>query len=884
MIKKSTKNKSENTKYIGNYQIIKKIGEGSYAKIYKVKKDNSDTLYVLKNIPISEEDYSSMNEILNESSILSHCDNIYIIKYYDSFFYNGTFNIITEFCPYGDLFGYIKFYKVRGSRIEEKIIWIIFIQLSLGLGYLHHKKILHRDIKTKNIFIKNNLTVKIGDFGIAKILSSTSSYAHTFIGTPYYISPELCKDQPYNDKSDVWALGCVLYELCTLNHPFEGGTQVEIYEKIISQKFKSINPEYSSDLKKMIDLLLEKDEKKRPKMKDILKMKSVIYRANKYNIDLNIYDNDTIEEENNNINNNFKNKNKSENIEIENKNSIKNNYSSYNKNNFNNKDILKSSGKKEEKSPENYSNKAKKLKIENENRSSKLRIDNILKNQLKQKNSKNKSSLNKLSSMLSSKNKSISNGGHEEDSSFNAVGNQASQIDNNNNNNNQPPQYIKQFREIINIDKLNNHNKIKFSSPNEINNKNRLKDNLNSKGKIKSIRTGNIFQSGKIMNKIEKDKSEINNKEISQESSISYSNRTNSQNIFLNKNNININNNENYSSNNNNNNQNNYYYYKKEAILKKQQQQKNFLSKKEKENINNANNVNNVNNDINSNIIIQNRIKNNVEYNHISKSKTTNDLNFDNINEGIKKNTIPYEKETIKENENYLSDDNNDNSNNSNDKEINEQISSNIFVPSPLRSGNQSTKNIKEFTLEKIPTQKLNNSFTLEQSKEHVKMFIESNNILDEKPNSEVILENIKLQKLKDDTIKKIKKNESEMKSISYSVYQHVINIYKGIDSDNKDISALTDSLQKYMRQNLVIKDDKESEQLYKNFKKSFFNYILCEVELNNVEKQIEKRKIGGKWELSQDDNNSLKNKFKLNTIRDDFDKAYGKPKNIYKK
>ena len=320
-MKKSQKIKSENSKYIGNYQIIKKIGEGSYAKIYKVKKDNSDTLYVLKNIPVSEEDYSSMNEILNESSILSNCDNVYIIKYYDSFFYNGTFNIITEFCPYGDLFGYIKFYKVRGSRIEEKIIWIIFIQLSLGLGYLHHKKILHRDIKTKNIFIKNNLTVKIGDFGIAKILSSTSSYAHTFIGTPYYISPELCKDQPYNDKSDVWALGCVLYELCTLNHPFEGGTQVEIYEKIITQKFKSINPEYSSDLKKMIDLLLEKDEKKRPKMKDILKMKSVIDRANKYNIELDLFD--TIEEEKNV---NTKMKNKSEISENDNKNINKNNY------------------------------------------------------------------------------------------------------------------------------------------------------------------------------------------------------------------------------------------------------------------------------------------------------------------------------------------------------------------------------------------------------------------------------------------------------------------------------------------------------------------------------------------------------------------------------
>ena len=864
-MKKSIKNKSDNAKYIGNYQIIKKIGEGSYAKIYKVKKDNSDTLYVLKNIPVSEEDYSSMNEILNESSILSHCDNVYVIKYYDSFFYNGTFNIITEFCPYGDLFGYIKFYKVRGSRIEEKIIWIIFIQLSLGLGYLHHKKILHRDIKTKNIFIKNNLTVKIGDFGIAKILSSTSSYAHTFIGTPYYISPELCKDQPYNDKSDVWALGCVLYELCTLNHPFEGGTQVEIYEKIITQKFKSINPEYSSDLKKMIDLLLEKDEKKRPKMKDILKMKSVIDRAKKYNIELEEYD--TIDDDNNNINNNFKNKNRSENNELNNKINInKNIYNSYNKNivNKNNKEVLKSNGKKDlyEKSPENYSNKSKKNKIENEieNKSNRLKIENVLKNQFKQKNNKNKSSINKLSNILSSKNKSISNI-QEDDSSFNAAvsQNQVQGI------NNQPPKYIKQFRDIINIEKLNNNNKIKYSSPSEINNK-KIKDSLSSKGRTKSFQTGNIFQSGKIMSKIEKEKYDNNKKEIAQESSSNSNNnsnykKANEYNIILNKNS-----NNNYNNNINNNNENyqnnnNYYYYKKEAILKKQQQQRTYLNKKEKEN----------NNDIN-------KMKYSQKYaNFISKSKTSNDLIFDK-NQII---SISEDKETIKENENYLSDENSNENNNN--KEIINEVSDKIYIPSPLRSGNKSSYNLKEFTLEKIPTQKLNNSFTMEQNKEHVKMFIESNNILNEKPNSEVVLENIKLQKLKEDTIKKIKKNESEMKSISYGVYQHVINMYKGIEGDNKDITALTDSLQKYMKENLVIKDDKESEQLYKTFKKSFFNYILCEIELNNVENQIEKRKIIGKWDLTQNENNNINNKLKINITNDDNDKVYGKPKNIYK-
>ena len=254
----------------------------------------------------------------------------------------------------------------------------------------------------------------------------------------------------------------------------------------------------------MIDLLLEKDEKKRPKMKDILKMKSVIDRAKKYNIELEEYD--TIDDDNNNINNNFKNKNRSENNEINNKINInKNVYNSYNKNivNKNNKEVLKSNGKKDlyEKSPENYSNKSKKNKIENEieNKSNRLKIENVLKNQFKQKNNKNKSSINKLSNILSSKNKSISNI-QEDDSSFNAAvsQNQVQGI------NNQPPKYIKQFRDIINIEKLNNNNKIKYSSPSEINNK-KIKDSLSSKGRTKSFQTGNIFQSGKIMSKIEKE-------------------------------------------------------------------------------------------------------------------------------------------------------------------------------------------------------------------------------------------------------------------------------------------------------------------------------------------------------------------------------------------
>ena len=243
------------------YELIEIIGQGMYGKVYKAMNKLESKYYAIKALNFKNISTKERSLIETEINLLQELKHPNIVLYKDSFIdKNNNLNIITTFCEGGDM--YRKIFKEKNTYFEENIIINWLIQLLLGLSYIHDKKIVHRDIKTKNIFIKNNLTVKIGDFGIAKILNSTSSYAHTFIGTPYYISPELCKDQPYNDKSDVWSLGCVLYELCTLNHPFEGGTQVEIYEKIMTQKFKAISSEYSQELKKMVDLLLEKDEKK----------------------------------------------------------------------------------------------------------------------------------------------------------------------------------------------------------------------------------------------------------------------------------------------------------------------------------------------------------------------------------------------------------------------------------------------------------------------------------------------------------------------------------------------------------------------------------------------------------------------------------------------
>jgi NIMA (never in mitosis gene a)-related kinase 1/4/5 len=104
------------------------------------------------------------------------------------------------------------------------------------MDYVHSRKILHRDIKSQNIFLTKANTVKLGDFGISKVLDSTMDHANTVQGTPYYMSPEVCQNKPYTYQSDIWALGCILYELCTLKHAFHAENLLGLVFKIVQDK------------------------------------------------------------------------------------------------------------------------------------------------------------------------------------------------------------------------------------------------------------------------------------------------------------------------------------------------------------------------------------------------------------------------------------------------------------------------------------------------------------------------------------------------------------------------------------------------------------------------------------------------------------------------
>lgn len=263
---------------IKDYKILERLGIGAFGTVYKVQKQSNNNLYVIKQVPLFGLSPEQINDVKLEAKILSSVKSIYIVRYFDSFEENCYLNIVMEYCNGGDLSQFIEKNKSSNIPLKEDLIWSMFLKITIGLATLHKSKILHRDLKALNIFLTKDLDIKIGDFGVAKILTQTG-FAKTVIGTPYYLSPELCDELPYNDKSDVWALGCILYELCTYEHPFNAKCQASLVLKIIQSTPQPISKIYNENLQKLINLILDKNHLTRPSCYDILKISYVVEKA-----------------------------------------------------------------------------------------------------------------------------------------------------------------------------------------------------------------------------------------------------------------------------------------------------------------------------------------------------------------------------------------------------------------------------------------------------------------------------------------------------------------------------------------------------------------------------------------------------------------------------
>ena len=265
------------------YELISLIGKGNFGSISKIRRKSDGKILVWKELNYGLMDDKDKHRIVSEVNILRELHHPNIVKYYDRIIdkQNTKIYIIMEYCAGGDLNQLIK--KCRHSKqyINEDIIWKIFSQVACALYACHtHKtgKILHRDIKPSNVFLDKDNNVKLGDFGLSRMLNQDINFAYSNVGTPYYMSPEQIDEIKYNEKSDIWSLGCFLYELTSLHPPFEANNHLTLALKIKSGKVDKLPSNYSENLCKTILWLMNVDQNKRPTIKEIISIPNIVIR------------------------------------------------------------------------------------------------------------------------------------------------------------------------------------------------------------------------------------------------------------------------------------------------------------------------------------------------------------------------------------------------------------------------------------------------------------------------------------------------------------------------------------------------------------------------------------------------------------------------------
>jgi serine/threonine protein kinase len=255
-----------------DFTLYEDIGSGAYSKVHKIKRKDDGQVYALKKVFLSKLSDKEKENALNEVRILASVSSENVVSYKEAFFETtpSALCIVMEYADGGDLYEKIKQLKKKGARFSEEQIWNIFIQVVKGLKALHAHKVLHRDLKCANVFLNKDGTVKLGDLNVSKVAKAGLVYTQT--GTPYYASPEVWQDKPYDSKSDIWSLGVVLYEMCTLNPPFTDTSMQGLCKKVMKGVYSSIPARYSKDLSSLIATLLQVSPGKRPSCSQILHM------------------------------------------------------------------------------------------------------------------------------------------------------------------------------------------------------------------------------------------------------------------------------------------------------------------------------------------------------------------------------------------------------------------------------------------------------------------------------------------------------------------------------------------------------------------------------------------------------------------------------------
>lgn len=285
-----------------NYTVLRLLGKGNYGSVYLATHNASGTEVALKAVPVEGMTSDERDRAMREVALLSHLAHPCVVRAWDAFIQDQHLHMVMEYCSGGDLGTIIASARRSHEMFTEVEILDWTAQILLALAHVHARRVLHRDLKAGNVFLTHTNTVRLGDFGIAKVLQSTLDAAKTVIGkrcplrtgsrrcrahqlhftfhagTPYYLSPEVCRNLPYDEKSDVWSLGCLVYELCSLRHAFSSDNLLALVFKIVQEGHPPLPPSTPVSLMRLVDMLLCKDVAKRPRAEQVLRLPIMLTR------------------------------------------------------------------------------------------------------------------------------------------------------------------------------------------------------------------------------------------------------------------------------------------------------------------------------------------------------------------------------------------------------------------------------------------------------------------------------------------------------------------------------------------------------------------------------------------------------------------------------
>ena len=255
------------------------VGRGKFSTVYLATRTSDGLTVALKKIKLGcghGDNHRMRQKCLREVELLQSLDHANIIRYLDSFLAPpNSLGIVFEWATAGDLRKHLNSIRDRGIRLPESVIWKSFVQICNALAHMHEKRVLHRDLKPANIFLMKDGSLKVGDLGLGRTLSDDTPEAFSKVGTPLYMSPESLKGESYGEKSDIWSLGCILYEMAMLRSPFKkpGLKMFELFQLIIDGQYPPVTPEvYSTFLVQLVTLMLSSSPVDRP---DIFRTRAI---------------------------------------------------------------------------------------------------------------------------------------------------------------------------------------------------------------------------------------------------------------------------------------------------------------------------------------------------------------------------------------------------------------------------------------------------------------------------------------------------------------------------------------------------------------------------------------------------------------------------------